>query len=278
MLFDTHAHVNFAAFRDDADEVLKRCSDQKIGVINIGSQFSTSKRAVEMAEKYETGVWAAVGLHPGHLFPQNLSESDYGEKFKSSAEKFDWEKYSELAKNEKTVAVGETGLEFQELKKKDKSDAAKIIEMQKNNFLEHIKFAAEFNLPMIIHCREAYKEVLEIITSEKKKYGEKLRGVMHSYLGRLSYAEQFNKRGFLIAFNGIITYARDYDKVIKGIALENILVETDCPWLTPVPYRGQRNEPAYVKLVAEKIAEIKGVSFDEVADRTTKNTRELFHI
>ena len=130
----------------------------------------------------------------------------------------------------------------------------------------------------MVHCRNAYKDVLEVITAEKKKYRDKLRGVIHSYLGRLSYAEEFNKLGFFIAFNGIITYARDYDKVIKNTDLKYILTETDCPWLTPVPHRGERNEPGYVRLVAEKLAEIKGIKLEEVEKMTVQNARSLFRI
>ncbi|MFA6485238.1 MAG: TatD family hydrolase [Parcubacteria group bacterium] len=267
-LVDTHAHVNFSAFKDDADEILKKCSDENVGVINIGSQFSTSKRAVEMAEKYETGVWAVIGLHPSHLVEYDYEEE--GIKFKSVVEKFDAQKYRELAKSKKVVAIGECGLDYHY------GEENKEIQME--TFREEIKLAVELDLPLVVHCRNAYKDVLEILTEEKKKYGEKLRGVMHSYLGRLSYAHEFNKLGFLIAFNGVITYARDYDKVIREINLENILVETDCPWLTPVPHRGERNEPIYVKFVAQKIAEIKNIDVSEAENVTTQNAKKLFLI
>jgi TatD DNase family protein len=268
MLIDTHAHVNFNTFKDDAKEAIKRALDQEIQIINVGAQYSTSVRAVKIAEEYETGVWAAIGLHPGHLVEHEYEEE--GIKFRSAVEKFDPEKYRELAKSKKVVAIGETGLDYH-YGDENKEDQIKT-------FKEEIKLAVDLDLPLVIHCRNAYKDVLEIITLEKKKYGEKLRGVMHSYLGRLSYAGQFNERGFLIAFNGIITYARDYDKVIKEIDLEYLLTETDCPWLTPVPHRGERNEPAYVKLVAQKIADIKEVKVEEVERMTTQNARNLFGI
>jgi TatD DNase family protein len=277
-MIDTHAHLNFSAFKDDLAEVIKRCAGVKVGVINVGSQYSTSVRAVEMAEKYGEGIWAAVGIHPSHLFGESFEVKKEGIKIKADKEKFDRDKYFELAKSKKVVAIGETGLEFHELKEKTEDEKKKIVKMQTENFLDHIDLACEMDLPMIIHCREAYKEILDILTSEKKKYGQKLRGVMHSYLGRLSYAEEFNKLDFLVAFNGIVTYARDYDKVIKNIDLKYILTETDCPWLTPVPHRGERNEPAYVRHVAEKIAEIRGISFDETAKATTENAKKLFGI
>jgi len=268
MLIDTHAHVNFKSFKDDSDEVIKRSLDSGIQVINVGSQYYTSKRAIEMAEKYETGVWAIIGLHPDHLKDQEWE--DEGVKVKTSVEKFDREKYIKLAESKRVVAIGECGIDYYH-GEENKDD-------QIATFKEEIRLAAELNLPVMVHCRNAYKDVLEVITEEKKKYGEKLRGTIHSYLGRLSYATEFNKMGFLISFNGIITYARDYDKVIRGIDLENILTETDCPWLTPIPHRGERNEPSYVKYVAEKIAEIKNIDVKEVKDSTTQNAKRLFSI
>jgi TatD DNase family protein len=267
MLIDTHAHLNFNAFKDDFEEVIKRCSDAEVGVINVGSQYSTSKRAVEMAEKYEQ-MWACIGLHPDHLKDQEWEEE--GIKVRTRVEKFDREKYLELAKSKKVVAIGETGLDYYHGEENK--------EEQIRTFKEEIKLAVDLNLPIMVHCRNAYKDVLEVVATEKKKYGEKMRGVIHSYLGRLSYAQEFNKMDFMIAFNGIITYARDYDKVIKNIDLKYILTETDCPWLTPVPHRGERNEPAYVRYVAEKIAEIKDISHIDATKITTENAKRLFKI
>lgn len=269
MLIDTHAHVNFKSFRDDSEEVIKRALDMGIQIINVGSQYSTSKRAVEMAEKYESGVWACVGLHPGHLSEHDIDDGT-GNKIKSAIEKFDPEKYRQLAKSDKVVAIGECGLDYY--------DDASNKEGQKQTFREEIKLAVELDLPVMVHCRNAYKDVLEIITEEKKKYGHKLRGTIHSYLGRLSYTEEFVKLGFFISFNGVITYARDYDKVVKNIDLKYILTETDCPWLTPIPHRGERNEPVYVRFVAEKIAEIKGIGLEEAANATSANAKKLFNI
>ncbi len=268
MLIDTHAHVNFKSFKGDSGEVIKRSLDNGIQVINVGSQFSTSERAVKLAEEYESGVYAAIGLHPDHLKQQEFEEE--GIKVKTRVEKFDPEKYEKLAKSRKVVAIGEIGLDYYHGEENKEEQAAV--------FKEEIKLAVSLNLPIAVHCRNAYKDLLEMLIGEKKRYGEKLKGVIHSYLGRLSYAEEFNKLGFLIAFNGIITYARDYDKVIKGVDLRSMLLETDCPWLTPFPYRGKRNEPAFVKYIADKIAEIKQIAFDKVAEATTQNAQKLFGI
>ena len=276
MLIDTHAHLNFNAFKNDVEDVIKRCADQKIGIINVGSEYKTSKRAVEMAEKHAQ-MWAAIGLHPSHLSEHEFEDGEGG-KIKSAVEKFDREKYFELAKSKKVVAIGEIGLDYYHEAQNIKHITKEQKELQKQTFIQEIELAIELDLPVMVHCREAYKDLLEVLVGQNKKYGKKLRGVIHSYLGRLSYAQIFNEIGFSIAFNGIITYARDYDKVIKNIDLKYILTETDCPWLTPVPHRGERNEPAYVRYVTEKIAEIRNISYSEVENITFENAKHLFGI
>lgn len=280
MLIDTHAHVNFNAYKDDADKVIRQSLENDIWMINVGSQYDTSKRAVEIAGKYKEGVYATVALHPIHLGPSKfideeevkftLHQSIFGAGFKTREEKFEIEKYEELAKNPKVVAIGETGLDYYH------ADDKKIKELQRQVFRQHLELAHELDKPIIFHCRKAYNDLLEILIIHNSSL--KPRGVLHCFMGKWSQAEEFLKLGFYLGFDGPITYCRDYDKVIKNTPLERILVETDCPYLTPVPYRGQRNEPLYVKYVAEKIAEIKGVGFEKVADETTKNARELFRI
>ncbi|MBI4709207.1 MAG: TatD family hydrolase [Candidatus Portnoybacteria bacterium] len=276
MLIDTHAHINFIAYKEDGGEVIKRALENNTWIINVGSQWDTSRRAVEYAKKYEEGIFAAVGLHPIHLRSIKIKE-EFDEQelleFETQEEKFDYEKYKTLASESGAIAIGETGLDYYRINEEDKENQIKL---QKENFLAHIKLAQEISKPLIVHCREAHNEVLEILKSQVTS--DKLQGVIHSFSGRLSQAEQYLEMGFYLGFNGIITFARDYDKVIKEIPLERILVETDCPYLTPIPFRGKRNEPLYVKYVAEKIAEIKGVSFDEVSEVTTDNARGLFYI
>jgi len=312
MLIDTHAHLNFNAYKDDADEVIKRTLENDVWMINVGSQYSTSLRAVEYAKKYPEGVFASVALHPIHLKSRKIKEEiDWQEslEFETREEKFDYEKYKELAIQSKVVAIGETGLDYYHLDKGKEEEQKKL---QKESFIKHLELAKELNKPIIIHCREAHQDVLEILKSfiellpERSRAlnalsarrsrrliinpstssGSKLSGVVHSFSGRWSQAQQYLEMGFYLgfnglitfAFNGLITFARDYDKVIKNTPLERLLLETDCPYLAPIPFRGQRNEPLYVKYVAFKIAEIKGVSFDEIAHVTTENARNLFGI
>lgn len=270
MLIDTHAHLNFSAYKDDVEGVIKRCSGNKVGVINVGSQFSTSQRAVEMTEKYDN-MWAAIGLHPIHLESSHIREKVDDEEefeFDTRNEKFDKDKYSHLAKSKKVVAIGETGL--------DLFHNPHNLEKQTETFKEEIDLAVELNLPVILHCRKAHPEMLEILREKKNKYKQKLRGVVHCFSGKLSQAKEYIELGFLLGFNGIITFARDYDKVIRETDLKYILTETDCPYLTPVPFRGHRNEPSYVKYVAEKIVQIKEISFGEVAKVTAENAKRLF--
>jgi len=302
MLIDTHAHVNFVAYKDDGDEVIKRALQNNVWLINVGSQYDTSCRSVQYAQKYPEGVYASVALHPIHLKGRKIrAEVDPYEliEFETQEEKFDFKKYKELAQNPKVVAIGETGLDYYHLKSEPPEEIDKIKNLQKEVFLQHLKIADELAKPLIIHCREAQRDTLEILKSfqsllpersdevAKSKTnvvgpsissGNKLRGVIHSFSGRWSQAEQYLEMGFYLSFNGIVTFARDYDKVILNMPLERLLIETDCPYLTPIPFRGKRSEPLYVKYVAEKIAEMRGISFDEVARVTTENARKLFNI
>ena len=272
MLIDTHAHLNFAAFKDDFAETIKRSLDSDTWMINVGSQLSTSQKAVEIASQYEKGVYAAIGLHPIHLKTQVRKEKiDEQEEFEftSREEIFNPENYKKLAKNPKVVAIGEAGLDYFH----NKNNKGK----QKDVFCQQIKLAVELDLPLIVHCREANAEVIEILREAKKTYKEKLRGVIHCFSGGLPEAKEYIALDFLLGLNGIITFARDYDKVLLEIGLEQVVVETDCPYLTPPPHRGKRNEPAYVRYVAEKIAQIKQISVKEVAKITTENAKKLFN-
>lgn len=279
MLIDTHAHVNFNVYKDDSDEVIRRSLDGDVWIINVGSQYDTSKRAIEMAEKYKEGVYAAVALHPIHLGPPKFIDKEEVDpllKFKTREEKFDKEKYKKLASNPKVVAIGETGLDYYYI-----DEDEKIKELQKKVFKQHLELAKELNKPVIFHCRKAYDDLLNELQATclaARRASYKLQAVLHCFMGKKGQAQQFLDMGFYLGFNGLITYCRDYDKVIKNTPLEKILVETDCPYLAPVPHRGKRNEPLYVKYVAEKIAEIKGVGFEKVAQQTTKNAKKLFNL
>jgi len=253
MLIDTHAHLNFKDFDKDRDEIINRCLSNDIYIINIGADLETSKKAIEIAEKHNKGVYASVALHP-----HNVGREDY-----------DMMIYHNMAKHPKVVAIGECGLDYEFCE-----NDLEMQEKQQEVFIQHLKLAKEINKPVIIHCRRLFPEILKILQATNYK----LQAVLHCYMGRWSYAEEYLKMGFYLSFTGLITYARDYDKVIKNCPLERILIETDAPELTPVPHRGEKNVPDYVKYVAERIAEIKEISFEKVAEQTTKNAKELFEL
>jgi len=285
LLIDTHAHVNFNDFKDDSREVVKKSLDENIWMINIGAESKTSKRAVKMAEEYKEGVYAAVGLHPSHLVEQEVEYEENGEivKYNSKPEKFNYDFYLNLAKNKKVVGIGECGLDFHRIEnqasEKPASPAGRLKvkslkEKQKEVFIKHLELAKEVNKPVIIHCRDAHGDLLDILNLEAKLPS----GVMHFFTGTLEQAKKYIELGFYISFSGVITFAKNYDELVKQIPLEKILIETDCPYVAPVPHRGKRNEPQYVKYVANKIAELRGMIFEEVVEQTTKNARELFGI
>lgn len=281
MLIDTHAHVNFNAFKDDAEEVIKRSLAAGVFVVNVGSQYSTSARAVKMAHKFE-GVYAAVGLHPVQLQKRTIEYADDEEltleEIKTIGEDFEREKYLELARDEEVVAIGEVGLDYKHFEESD--DIPELIEKQKIIFLEFIKIANEVEKPIIVHCwgnyaeTKAYDDLYEILQNNPVKKA----GIIHSFMGSHKTAKKFIDLGYKIGMNGVITYSESYDKLIRETDLREIVLETDCPYLTPVPHKGERNEPAYVQLVAEKIAQIKGISVEEVAEITTQNSKKLFNI
>jgi len=246
MLIDTHAHVNFNAFKNDFDKVIKRSLSEDIWMINVGSNYETSKRAVEIAEKYN-GIFAAVGLHPIHAKDEDFNAS----------------KYRSLCQSDKVVAIGEIGLDYFK-------DYRLFKEKQREVFLQQLDLAKELDLPVIIHCRMAHKDLLEILN-------DKLNGVIHCFTGNWDEAKQYLDMGFYLGINGIM-YKFDLKEVIEKTPLEKILIETDCPYLTPPEAEVKRNEPVFIKYIVQDIAKIKGIDFQKVAETTSKNAKNLFRI
>ena len=293
MYVDTHGHVSFAAFTNDADAILKRTLAGDVFVIMPGTQYATSKKAVEMAEQYEEGVYAAIGLHPIHLSEkrkidvlevqsENTREKEWM-TFETKEEEFLYEKYKELAlrqtqgKDKKVVAIGECGLDYYyEPKNKEKRHAQRL--KQKSALAQQVKLAQELNLPIILHCRKAHDDLIEFLSPHQGK----MRGVVHCYTGDLKQAEKFYNLGLSFGFNGLIfkdvPALPSPKEIIGALPLERIVLETDSPYLVPPEAKTERNEPLFVKYVAEEIARIKGISVDEVASVTTKNAKTLFGI
>ena len=248
MLIDTHAHLNFKAFNHDFDQVIKRSLGEDVWLINVGSKYDTSKKAKEIAEQYNNGVFAAIGLHPIH----------------AQDEVFDKEKYKELAKSDKVVAIGEIGLDYFK-------NYGKFKDKQKQVFLEQLDLAKELGLPIILHCRMAHDDLLEIIRDYQ------LPGVVHCFTGNWEQAKKYLDLGFYIGINGII-YKRDLKQVIEKTPLEKILIETDCPYLVPPQLGVERNEPIFVRHIAKEIAKIKAIDLETVSQTTFENAADLFNI
>ena len=282
---DTHCHLNFKDFKDDGDEVIKRTLEGETAMILIGSEQKTNVRAVEYANKYESGVYSAIGLHPIHLedfLVENHDENgDY--KFVTKAEDFDYDNYYNLGKNNsKVVAIGEVGLDYYHLPT-DK-DINEIKAKQKQVFEAQLLLAHNLGLPVIVHCREAHEDLLPILINFKNKYkadwklGDREWGVIHCFSGDAVLSEKYIKLGLMVSFTGLITFAKSWDELIKTLPLEKIMIETDSPYMAPVPYRGKRCEPLYVKEVARKIANLRGVDIGTVARATTDNAKRVFNL
>ncbi|RSD24511.1 TatD family hydrolase [Mesobacillus subterraneus] len=254
MLFDTHVHLNAEQFNEDLQEVIDRAKSEGVSnMVVVGFDEITIKKAIELAETHEF-LYASVGWHPVDAIDM-------------TQEHLDWLK--ELASHPKVVALGEMGLDYYW----DKSPK----EIQKEVFRKQISLAKEVNLPIIIHNRDATADIVEILKEENA--GE-VGGIMHCFSGSVETALECIEMNFYISLGGPVTFknAKKPKEVAEAIPLDRLLVETDCPYLTPHPYRGKRNEPAYVKLVAEQVAELKGLTLEEVADATAQNAKKLFGI
>lgn len=250
-LIDSHAHLDFSQFDGDREAVIARArQDGLVAIVNAGTSLECSRASVALADRVDF-IYATVGIHP------------HGAK---TATRAALDELRALASHPKVVAIGEIGLDFyRDLSPRDR---------QRQAFRQQIRLAVELGLPLVIHDRDAHAETLRILREEE---AGRVGGVLHCFSGDLDMAREGIALGFLIAFGGPITYGGKKKQDIAGrIPLEKILIETDCPFLTPVPHRGQRNEPAYVRHVAEKLARLRGISFEEAAAATTANAAGLF--
>jgi TatD DNase family protein len=277
---DAHTHVQFSAYDADRDEVINRALKSGVRFINVGTQRDTSQNAVLLAKKYDDGVYAAIGLHPIHTGKSHHDADELGNsgpaiEFASSGEVFDRDYYHALAVDSKTVAIGECGLDYY-LMDNDARQAA--IPKQKDAFYAQIELSKEVKKPLMIHSRDAFSDTLDILKATGAQ-----EGIAHSFIRTIDEARAFLDMGFYFTFAGNITFKPRVDKpsadeVIKFIPIDRILSETDAPYLAPVPYRGKRNEPMYVIEVVKKLAMLKGVSMEEMADTIAKNAKRAFGI
>ena len=272
-LIDVHTHVQFVAFDGDAKEVIDRALADDIWLVNVGTQKDTSYAAVEMAEKSKGGVYATVGLHPIHTSKSYHDTKELGEggsEFTSRGEGFDQDYYKELGKSSKVVAVGECGLDYYRLDPATKKQQEEV-------FIKQIELVAELKKPLMLHCRNAFQDLIKILDSRSQILASPV-GIVHFFSGSKEDARQLLDLGFYFSFGGVITFARDYDEVIKYIGLDRILLETDAPYVAPVPFRGKRNEPSFIIHTAAKLAEILEKTPKEVGETTTKNALAVFKI
>lgn len=259
MFIDTHAHLNFPDYQDDLEEVIKRSIENGVKkIICVSSSLKDSIKAIEIAQKYPGLVYAAVGIHP--------HQTDIQEKL-SLEEQI--KKLEKLAKNSQVVAVGECGLDFSPAPpmEKDRLEKEQIF-----LFKKQIEIALALNLPLLIHARKALPQVLEILHS----FQDKPRGVFHCYSGGKSDIKKIEELGFSFGLDGNLTYDVGLQNVVREIPLEEILLETDSPFLSPEPYRGLRNEPKNVKIIAEFLAQLKGLPLRQVIKTIAKNTYATF--
>ncbi len=279
--FDSHTHPNFKAYEEDLDIVMERTLINGVGFVVAGSKATTSESAVRLAEKYaDLPIFAAVGLHPIHTAP-SFHDDDEDGVADNSGEKFDESFYGNLLKSKKVIAIGECGLDYFHLPD-DEKDAEHRKKIQMEEFMHQIEFAKKNKKPLVIHCRDAYKDLAEIL-SKFPPSSDNSHYIIHCFCGTVSEADMFMEMNCFFTFGGAITYApkkggADYAETIKHVPFNRILSETDAPYLAPIPYRGKRNEPVFMSETVKKMAEIRGVSLEEMRVQILKNSEEAFHI
>jgi TatD DNase family protein len=254
MLFDTHVHLNAEQFSEDLNEVIDRARTEGVQyMVVVGFDRPTITRAMELIEEYDF-IYASIGWHPVDAIDMRDEDLDWIE---------------ELAKHPKVVAIGEMGLDYYW----DKSPK----DVQQEVFRRQIQLAKKLKLPIVIHNREATADIVTIL---KEENAAEVGGIMHCFSGSVEVAKECVEMNFYISLGGPVTFknAKKPKEVAQEIPLHKLLIETDCPYLAPHPYRGKRNEPSYVKLVAEQIAELKGIPYEEVSQATTENAKILFGI
>lgn len=253
MLIDVHAHYDDKQYNDDREEIINKAKKSGVDIIiNSGSNIKSSQRSSELSQKYDF-IYATVGVHPHDTerTPENTIDILNG-----------------LLENPKIVAIGEIGLDyFRDFSQK---------ESQKYWFKKQMDFIADVKYPVVIHSRDAHGDCLEMV----KRYKDKVKGIFHCYAGSVEMAQELIKLGYMFSFGGVVTFtnAKSCHEVIRNIPIEYILLETDCPYLAPHPHRGERNDSSYMHLIARRIAELKNISIDEVAQKTSENAKRCFKI
>ena len=255
--FDIHSHINDEQFNLDITDVLQKMEGEDIWTIAVGTDKCSSQIATQLSCSYDN-VFSSIGIHPTDN-TQDIFQEFY---------------FKELMECSKVVAIGECGLDY--FRAKDDSREEK--KRQKDIFEHQLEFAVKYDKPLMIHCRNAHNDLIDILLSKKKEYGDKLRGNIHFFAEGTETAKKYFDLDFTVSFTGVITFTNDYDEVVKYAPLEKIMSETDSPYVAPVPHRGKRNEPVYVKEVVKRIAEIRGDDYGKVEKAMVDNALRVFNI
>ena len=284
MFFDSHTHIQFSAFGEDYKEVIARALASGVGLVNVGTQRDTSKRAIEIAHEFENEpVYATVGLHPIHTEKsfhdaQELGIGEKAQEFTSRGEQFDFDYYKKLAEDKKVLAIGECGLDYYHLGDETKKKQAEV-------FIAQIEVAKAVGKPLMVHCRNAFPDLIQLLTTHYSLLPTPHPGIAHFFTGTVDDAKQLLALGFSFSFGGAITFPPrkgktegDYDAAIKYIPVDRILSETDAPYVAPALHRGKRNEPAYVIEVVERLAWLKGVQPEEMKAQIRENAKNVFGV
>ena len=279
---DAHGHVQFLNYDVDREEVVSRAKSTGVKMITVGTQASTSLAAIRLSEQYPEGMWATVGFHPGHLVLAEHWHHDKSEQEHAEQEEFAPEKLKELAKHPKVVAIGECGLDYHRFQRDPVSGGGfrinhdkEVKARQAEAFIAQIEIARGLGKPLMIHCRDAFRDLIAIL----KEHGKDLKpGMVHFFTGTVEDAKELLNLGYYFNFGGVVTFTRDYDEQIKLIGPDRILSETDAPYVSPEPFRGKRNEPAYVVYTVGKLAEILGLGEEEMKNKIWENARRIFDI
>jgi len=271
--FDLHSHLNFSAYDDDRSDAIMRMNEAGVGTITVGTQYDTSELAVKLAEENEN-IYASVGLHPIHTSKSHHDSKELGEggkEFTSRGEIPDIDAYMRLAAHPKVVAIGECGLDYYRC-------TEETIALQIKFFEQMIDVANQSGKPLMLHIRNgsgksAYNDAFQILKGRSKVIGN-----LHFYAGSIEEAKPYLDMGYTFSFTGVITFTRDYDEIIKYLPADRIMSETDAPYVTPNPFRGQRNEPVYVREVVKAIAEIRREDEGQVAKSLLGNAQKFISI
>lgn len=281
-ILDVHTHIHFPAYDADREAVIERARKAGVKMICVGTQSETSRAAIKLAEKYPGEIWATTGFHPNHL--ATAWHHDKNEQEEPEPEEFVAKRIRKIAQGDDyVVAIGEFGLDYYRL-----SDPEREKKLQKEVFMAHAEMGSSQQKPFMIHCRpskgsdDAYIDALNLLSEHKTSplgsYAPLPERIFHFYVGSLEMTKKLVAAGAYFTFGGVITFTRDYDEIIRYIPLDRIFLETDAPYVAPEPYRGKRNEPAFIVETAKRMAEIKGVDYEFLVDRIAKNALTVFKI